>query len=242
MLVPVLLLLFPSQSPSQLTTVSLLVVLANSVAGSISYWRLRRADYWTGGWLAAATIPGAVLGSIVVGSIPRLAFQVVMGAALVTVGAFLAIRPSGRFPLLVGAPLTVERDLVDGEGIRHRYRFNLGLAIALSVAVGFLSSLLGIGGGIVHVPALTTFFDFPEHVATATSHFVLVFTAGAGAATHLAHGDLGPNLGLTVALAAGVLGGAPAGAAISGRITGPWIIRLLAVALALVGLRLLIAA
>jgi uncharacterized membrane protein YfcA len=89
---------------------------------------------------------------------------------------------------------------------------------------------------------LATFFEFPEHIATATSHFVLIFTSGAGTATHIFQSDYGGTLGLTVSLAAGVLIGAPFGAALSRRVTGSWIIRLLAVALGLVGLRLLVTA
>ena len=107
--------------------------------------------------------------------------------------------------------------------------------------MGFLSSLLGIGGGILHVPVLATFFEFPEHVATATSHFVLMFTSGVGAGTHLLEGDYAGMLGLSVALAAGVLIGAPFGAEISRRLSGQWLIRLLAVALGVAGLRLVVA-
>lgn len=241
-LVPVLLLLYPRQSPAQLTAVSLAVVLANSASGSISYYRLRRADYRSGGWLALATIPGAIAGALLVGSIPRGAFQLVMGVALIAVGGFLAVRPKGRFPLLLDRPVTVDRTVVDSEGQVHRYRFNLAVAMLVSTAVGFLSSVLGIGGGIIHVPVLATFFEFPEHIATATSHFVLVFTSGAGALTHLFQGHYASTVGLTVALAIGVVVGAPFGAAISRRVTGVWIIRMLAIALIIVGVRLLLAA
>ena len=241
-LVPVLLLLYPRQSPAQLTAVSLAVVLANSASGSISYYRLRRADYRSGWWLAVATIPGAIAGALLVGSIPRGAFQIVMGVALIAVGGFLALRPKGRFPLLLDRPVTVDRTVVDSEGRVHQYRFNLGVAMLVSTAVGFLSSVLGIGGGIIHVPVLATFFEFPEHIATATSHFVLVFTSGAGALTHLFQGHYASTVGLTVALAVGVVVGAPFGAAVSRRVTGVWIIRMLAIALVIVGVRLLLAA
>src|SRR5205807_5003030 len=40
--------------------------------------------------------------------------------------------------------------------------------------LGVISSILGIGGGILHVPFLIRCLDFPPHIATATSHFVLV--------------------------------------------------------------------
>ncbi len=241
-LVPLLLLLYPHESPSRLTAVSLAVVLANASSGSLSYYRLRRADYRSGAWLAVATIPGAILGAIVVGTIPRVLFELIMGVTLLVAGIYLAVRPHGRFPLLSTARFSVERTLTDSAGSTRRYRFNLGLAMAFSVVVGFVSSLLGIGGGIIHVPLLTTFFEFPEHIATATSHFVLIFTSGAGAATHVYESDYGGTLGLTISLAAGVLIGAPFGAALSRRVTGGWIIRLLAIALGLVGLRLLVTA
>ncbi|HYM95759.1 MAG TPA: sulfite exporter TauE/SafE family protein, partial [Candidatus Sulfotelmatobacter sp.] len=124
--------------------------------------------------------------------------------------------------------------------VTYQYRFNLALAAGLSLGVGFVSSLLGIGGGIIHVPLLTTFFAFPPHVATATSHFVLMIMAGAATATHAIHGDYQSFVRITVELAAGAMVGAPAGAALSRKVEGSSIIRLLAVALAVVGIRLLV--
>lgn len=240
-LVPVLLLLFPERPASELTAVSLAVVLANAAAGSLSYLRMRRADYRSGIVLALATVPGAVAGALAVNLLPRRGFDVLMGVMLIAVAVYLIVRPAANQSLLAGQPMTVERTVVDAAGEVYSYRFNLGLAIVFSVGVGFLSSLLGVGGGILHVPLLTSLFSFPAHVATATSHFVLVFTAGAGVLTHLVHGDYGAgSLRLTVPLAAGVVVGAPLGAVASRRIGGPGIVRLLAAALLVVGLRLLI--
>ncbi|MGH7765059.1 MAG: sulfite exporter TauE/SafE family protein [Candidatus Dormibacteraceae bacterium] len=241
-LVPVLLLLYPHDSPAKLTAISLAVVFANSSSGSLSYFRLRRADYRSGFWLAIATLPGAVLGALAVSAIPRSAFEVIIGLILLTVGGYLAIRPQVRMPLLLAAPFVVQRAITDASGRTYSYRFNLALATLVSVGVGFLSSLLGIGGGIIHVPVLTTFFGFPEHVATATSHFVLMFMSGAATGTHALEGDYATTLATTAALAVGALVGAPLGARISNRIEGRWIVRLLAVALGVVGLRLLVAA
>jgi len=178
----------------------------------------------------------------VVSAIPRGAFEVLMGIALLAVGSYLLVRPSTRMPLLTGARFVAERTITDSSGRSYSYRFNLGLAVLLSVGVGFLSSILGIGGGIIHVPLLTTFFSFPEQIAAATSHFVLMFTAGAATGTHAVEGDYANSVGITIALAVGVLAGAPIGAAISSRIEGLWIVRLLAVALGIVGVRLLLVA
>lgn len=239
-LVPILLLVYPRQSPAQLTAVSLAVVFANVFSGSIGYSRLKRIDYRTGLLLAPATIPGAVIGALVVGAIPRAAFDAVMGSALILVSGFLLLKPQGAIPLGLGGRWVLSRTLVDSDGNRYQYRFNLALAIVASFGIGFVSSLLGIGGGIVQVPILTTFFAFPAHIASATSQFVQIFTSGFGALTHVVHGDYASFVSVTLALAVGVIIGAQFGAMVSRRVAGSAIIRLLAVALGLVGIRLLL--
>lgn len=241
-LVPILLLLYPRESAAEVTATSLAVVFANSVSGSLSYYRLRRADYRSGIWMALATLPGAVVGALAVSAIPRRAFDVTMGVCLVIVAGYLTLRPKAGIPVPFGGPLVVQRTITDLSGHSFTYRFNLGVAMLTSAAIGFLSSLLGIGGGIIHVPVLTTFFGFPEHVATATSHFVLVFTSGAGTLTHIIQGDYSRNLATTITLAIGVLVGAPLGAQVSSKVQGRWIVRLLAIALGIVGVRVLVAA
>ena len=56
--------------------------------------------------------------------------------------------------------------------------------------VGILSSLLGIGGGIIHVPAMLYLLGFPVHIATATSHFVLAGSSFFGSISHFTAGDV----------------------------------------------------
>ena len=241
-LVPILLFVYPSAPPAQLTAVSLAVVFVNAASGSLGYYRLRRADYRSGLVLALATIPGAILGALVVGDVPRRLFNAILGVILILVSALLLFRPEGRIPLLDRSRFAVTRVLVDSDHNRYEFRFNLGLAALLSVLIGFLSSLLGIGGGIIQVPLLTTFFAFPAQVAAATSQFVLMIMAAAGSLTHLLHDDYGSLLVVILPLAVGVVVGAQVGAALSRRIGASLIIRLLAIALGAVGIRLLVAA
>ena len=100
-------------------------------------------------------------------------------------------------------------------------------------------SIVIIGGGIIHVPFLIRVLKIPAHNATATSHFVLTFVALTATITHLAMGEFNEGLPQTMYLAVGVMMGAPIGAAISTRLHGSIIVRLLAIALCLIGLRLL---
>ena len=57
-LVPVLLLLYPDYEPESVTAISLAVVCASTISGSIAYARQRRIDYVTGLIFAAASAPG----------------------------------------------------------------------------------------------------------------------------------------------------------------------------------------
>lgn len=112
----------------------------------------------------------------------------------------------------------------------------------MSLLVGFLSSVLGIGGGILHVPALIHILNSPVHIATATSHFVLAVTALAGTGAHVYSGMFSQGMGETLPLAVGVLFGAPVGARISRRAQDVWVMRALAAAVVLVGIRTVTAA
>ena len=125
-----------------------------------------------------------------------------------------------------------------GNTVTYSYRRSAGIAIAFFI--GVISGLLGIGGGIIHVPVLTLVLGFPVHIATATSQFVVSTTTFAASITHFVAGNLTSAIGETLVLSVGAVIGAQIGARFSHRVPGKLIIRLLAVALAIVAIRLLI--
>ncbi len=240
-LTPVLLILYPQLSAASVTSISLLVVFFNALSGSFAYARLRRIDYRSGARFAAAAMPGSVLGALAVRYVPIRVFDAIMAAVLGAAAlAVIRLQPHAARPHPRGQ--TQGREIVDRLGVTYRYRVALNRGVAYSVGVGFLSSFLGIGGGVMHVPLLVGALGFPTHIATATSHFVLVFIAGTASATHLIGGALtvGNGLRRAIALSIGVLPGAQLGARLSQRLTGPSIRRILGVALIALALRLLV--
>lgn len=241
-LVPVLLLLYPHLAPTTITSISLAVVCANAASGSAAYARMKRIDFQTGRLFALATIPGAVVGVFATGLFSRGPFDMLLGVLLIVLAVWLVTQPQmdAKTQPARTTPGRIECTMVDAHGTTYAYEYNRRLGLGLSAMVGFLSSLLGIGGGIIHVPVMVQLLGIPPHIATATSHFVLAMTSGAGAAVHLARGDYYNVVTRTIALAAGVVVGAQIGAALSEHLRGNWIIRLLALALALVGLRLIL--
>ncbi len=239
-LTPVLLLVYPQSTPALITAISLVVVFFNAGSGSLAYARQRRIDYRSGLVFALCTLPGAVLGVLVANAISRPTFDVIMGISLALLAAWLL--RAREEPTGDGKDRGVLRMITDRTGTEYRYRANVRLGAGLSVGVGFISSFLGIGGGVVHVPLLVALLGFPTHVATATSHFVLAIMSLVASLVHIALGTFHHDVGLrrAAALSVGVVGGAQVGAVLSQRISGRMIQRLLAAGLILLGARLIL--
>ncbi|MSQ61501.1 MAG: sulfite exporter TauE/SafE family protein [Dehalococcoidia bacterium] len=244
-LVPVLLLSYPRLSPTHLTSLSLLVVFFNAASGSVAYARLRRIDYLSGLIFAAAALPWSIAGAFAVAVIPQRTFDILLALLLLALAGYtwwaaeraMAIRPAIRGHAVITRTVAGEE-----RGSAYRYSYNLRHGIAFSVLIGFISSLLGIGGGVVHVPIMIRLLHFPVHVAIATSQFVLAITSASGSAVHLGRGDLdSTDLVHALLLAIGVIPGAQVGARLAQQFRGTGIVRLLTVALAVLGLRLLYA-
>lgn len=239
-LVPVLLLLYPSLQPDVITSISLGVVFLNAASGSVAYARLKRIDYKSAVIFALATLPGSVIGALVTSYLPRHIFNVILGILLIVIATFLFLRPNqGAYAHNNSQAHLVKRSITDVYAKKYVYSFNQLTGIVISFFVGFLSSLLGIGGGIIHVPALASLLNFPVHIATATSHFILAVMALAGTIVHMIQGTFWHEWTKAVFIGIGVIGGAQLGARLSEKIKPTGIIRALAVALLLVGMRLL---
>ena len=205
---------------------------------------MKRIDYKSGLMFATATIPGAVFGALNTTYVPRHVFDIIFGVLLIAATIFLGLRSNvaERTRRVNINHYQLSRHVVEANGVTHDYSFNPVLGVGLSFAVGYVSSFLGIGGGIIHVPVLTYLLNFPVHISTATSHFILSIMALTGTLTHVVTGTFSEGFDLTLSLAIGALIGAPLGAQLSNKIQANWIIRSLAVALGLVGMRILVKA
>jgi uncharacterized protein len=111
------------------------------------------------------------------------------------------------------------------------------LLIATGLAAGVLSGLMGVGGGIVMVPALVV-AGLSQHRAQATSLAAIVPIAIVGALL-FGLGD-SVDLGAAVVLAAGSLIGARGGALLMHRLSGVVLARVFGAFLILVAITLLL--
>ncbi|MEJ2224655.1 MAG: sulfite exporter TauE/SafE family protein [Syntrophobacterales bacterium] len=222
LLMPVLLFIYPKEHQQTLTAISLAVVFFNSISGAAAYARLKRIDYKSGMMLAAATIPGAIFGVITNASIPRRVFEAIFSVFLISLALFLLLRPKSDAQPAVEKPPSPPRGLTrifqSMDGVTFEYHYYLWL-----------------------VPVLAYLLNFPVFIATGTSQFIVVITTFAATLVHIFHGSFHHGAHRIAALGIGVLIGAQFGAYLSKKISGAWIIRALAVAVALVGIKMLIA-
>jgi uncharacterized membrane protein YfcA len=114
----------------------------------------------------------------------------------------------------------------------------LASLLAIGLAAGFLAGLLGIGGGILIVPALVLLLGFDQHLAQGTSLAVIIPAALAGSWTHYRRGRL--ELRDAAFVAAGGIVGAAIGSLSALSLDDVLLQRLFAVVLLVVAVRMLV--
>jgi uncharacterized membrane protein YfcA len=243
-LVPILIIMHPAFSPEIITAVSMAVVACNAISGSVAYMTTKRVDYKAGIIFALCTIPGSILGVLTTKVIPRGVFDIVFGVILISLAIFLFFKGGKKNNVDKTVAVHkgwVQQHLVDKWNEKYDYSYDLRKGNILSLFVGYFSPLLGIGGGIIHVPAMVEWLRFPVHIATATSHFILAIMATVSVIVHYYNGSYNDPqvLRMVICLILGVVPGAQLGAYLSRKIQGRNIIKALAISLCIVGIRIL---
>jgi uncharacterized membrane protein YfcA len=114
---------------------------------------------------------------------------------------------------------------------------NTGLGLGLMYLAGTVSGLLGIGSGVLKVPAMDIAMHIPMKVSTATSNLLIGLTAAASAVVYFARGDIDPLIAGPVAI--GVLLGATQGSKLLRAIRADRLRVLFVVALMIVAVQML---
>ena len=207
------------QTVQQVIGTSLFGVFLNSVSGTIAYIRQKRVMFRAALPFAAATIPGAFLGSYVTEYFSGPGFSITFGVSLAALGIFMFLKSRSR-----RATARVE----DFDVAHAEFSYTIGITL--------ISSILGIGGGVVHVPMMVFILGFPAQIAVATSTFVLMVSSVIGVASHAMLGHIVWTA--AVAVGCGAFVGAQFGAKIAKKIRPSWIVILLSAIMVLLGCEL----
>ena len=112
--------------------------------------------------------------------------------------------------------------------------------VILGLAAGVVSGTLGVGSGIIIVPALALIFVLPQKSAQGTALAVMIPMALVGALRYWQNPEIRIDLPTVGLLVAGAVVGALAGAAIAGRVPALWLKRFFSVFVLVVGVKMLL--
>ena len=117
-------------------------------------------------------------------------------------------------------------------------RQGLPAGLAIGLATGLLSGLMGIGGGIIAVPAMVAYLGVSQHKAHGTSLAMMVLTATASALAYTSRGQI--DLRLAAMLAVGMVAGVYVGARLMPRVPGRHLRRGFGLLILAVGVRMIV--
>lgn len=210
---------------AQITGTSLFIVFANAVSGALAYVRQKRVFFHAAIPFALATLPGAFMGSWIVDRFTNEMLNLYYG---IFIGCMAVL-------MYWNATHAKHENLLE---LPTGFTYNRGMGVAASMGVGFLSSIFGVGGGIIHVPMMVYVLDFPVHIATATSCFILAVSAIGGTVTHVLLDHVVWIPAICISIGAAI--GAQIGARISRKTKSKTILVILALTMLCVSVRLIL--
>jgi uncharacterized membrane protein YfcA len=199
---------------------SLLTVIATSSSVSAGTAGRRLINMRLGMTLEVATAAGGLVGGITAQALSARTLYLVFGTVLAAIAAVTLSRLDRRNVILdpMADPGHYGGRFYDDESagdVVYRIR-RMPLALAGSFVAGNISSLLGIGGGVLKVPLLNAWCGVPLRAAAATSAFMIGVTAASGAMIYYGSGDVAPPLAAAAVL--GVQIGSRGGLRLGGRV------------------------
>jgi Predicted permeases len=227
---------------------SLVAVIATSSSAAVGYLRHDLSNIRLGMVLETATTVGSIVGGLVATALNREVLSGIFGVVLAAVAIYMLVKrggePAARANIVPGGRLDGRigghyHDVRRGEDIGYSVR-RVPFGLAASFVAGNLSGLLGIGGGVVKVPAMTLAMGVPPKVAVATSNFMIGVTACAGAFIYYSRGYIDPRVAAPIVL--GVTVGAYVGSRLTPRIKSSHLLLALAVVMLLLAGQMLLAA
>jgi uncharacterized membrane protein YfcA len=218
--------------------ISLTTVIATSSSVSAGRAGKQLINMRLGMLLEVATAAGSVLGGLTALVLRQSVLQKTFGVVAAAVAVIMLTRLQRRNVILDPAadPGLLGGRYYEQESramVSYRVR-RLPLAVVASFLAGNISSLLGIGGGIIKVPVLNAWCGVPLRAAAATSAFMIGVTATAGAVIYYTHGQLVPSLAAAAVL--GVQLGSWGGMRVGQHAPASWLKLLMAAVLIIVSI------
>lgn len=152
---------------------SLAVIVFTAVSGALTYGWKGHTDLFVATELAIGSIIGARIGALTMNRIPARQLRMLFGGFIFLVG----------LRMIVPMPQSLA-------AIDVRTFAGFVIIVILGLITGFLSGIMGVGGGIVMVPAMVLLLGMAQQDAQGISLLVIIPTSIVGATTHLRKGNV----------------------------------------------------
>lgn len=186
----------------QAAATSLFLIMVMSFSATLVFSHAHKINWKMALALEAPTIIGSFLGGFLSYWISESALLLLL-TTLLAVASYFLIRPPAQKTRAAhqGKSALVWDFAWNGEV----YQLNLVLMLPTMFTVGALTSMTGIGGGILKVPIMVLLFSIPMSVAVGSSAFMVGLTATAGLLGHAAvgHWDWRSSLVLAIPILIG---------------------------------------
>ncbi|MBI5300909.1 MAG: sulfite exporter TauE/SafE family protein [Chloroflexi bacterium] len=224
---------------------SIVSVIATSSGAAAAYLRDGVSNIRVAMFLEIATTTGAILGALIAGYIGGPGLFIVFGVVLLYSAYAMFRRRNAELPTGVEmGPLANFLNLGSSyfdTALNRQVTYNVRGArygLPLMLVAGAVSGLLGIGSGVLKVPAMDMAMRLPLKVSTATSNLMIGVTAAASAGVYFIRGDINPFIAAPVAM--GVLIGATLGTRLMMRARSTLIRRVFILVLVFTALQMLV--
>ncbi len=226
-------------------------VIASSFSGALAHLKRGTLDFKLGTVLLVGGLFGSTLGVYIfswlrslgqLDLIISLTYVVFLG----TVGGMMLIESIGAMRRSRGGAVTLKKpghhNWIHRLPWKMRFRasklfVSVIPVIGLGAGIGLLSSIMGVGGGFIMVPALIYLLKVPTNVVVGTSLFQIIFVAAYTTIVHAAT-NLTVDIVLAFILMLGGVAGAQYGAKAGQRLKGEQLRALLAALVLAVAVRL----
>jgi uncharacterized membrane protein YfcA len=168
---------------------SLVAIVFTGLSGAISYALNGSINLTAAIFLAATAMITARAGARYCNVLPEWKLKKYFGAFLILCAILLILKPF------------ISKSTAD-----IPLYFQIGVFLIAGAFTGFLSGMMGVGGGTIMVPAMVLLAGFSQHLAQGTSLLVMIPAGGVGAFTHWKLGNVA--MGILAGLVPGIILGA----------------------------------
>lgn len=168
---------------------SLVALVFTGLSGAVTYALNGSIDLTAAICLAATAILTARAGVRYCHVLPEWKLKKLFGVFLILCAILLMLKP-----------------FISKSAVAVPLYFQIGVFLMTGVFTGFLSGMMGVGGGTIMVPAMVLFAGFSQHLAQGTSLLVMIPAGSVGAFTHWRLGNVAT--GILFGLVPGIILGA----------------------------------